>query len=433
MLQNGYTIKSIKGKQIRIVEYIAEGGQGEVYKVDYNGELKALKWYKKSKEGLGDNPQAFYGNLKSNINKGAPSKEFLWPIDMTGWIDGTFGYVMDLRPKGYFEMSDFMLTLVRFKSFKVAIDAALHIVSAYRILHNNGYSYQDLNDGNFFINPDNGNVLICDNDNVAPEGTDTGILGKPRYMAPEIVLRKSMPNSLSDRFSMSVIIFILLCLTHPLEGKRSLIEAMPPEIQEKLYGSEAMFILDPTDDGNRPHPLIHKNMKIIWPELPDYVKKFFVDAFSQKALKEPNSRPKELDWIKCLVRFRSEIVQCKCGNEVFTQGGKGRNCEKCNSPLNIPFRLEFSDYSMPGVSGSRIYRCQVGTCNADDALKPIGAVIANKNNPNLVAIANMSDKSWNALTPSGNAKRVAPKEYVPLKDGITFTANNANITIKENK
>ena len=30
-----------------------------------------------------------------------------------------------------------------------------------------GYSYQDLNDGNFFINPQSGDVLICDNDNVA--------------------------------------------------------------------------------------------------------------------------------------------------------------------------------------------------------------------------------------------------------------------------
>ena len=45
MLQNGYTIKSIKGKQIRIVEYIAEGGQGEVYKVDYNGKTGSVRFW----------------------------------------------------------------------------------------------------------------------------------------------------------------------------------------------------------------------------------------------------------------------------------------------------------------------------------------------------------------------------------------------------
>ena len=340
---------------------------------------------------------------------------------------------MDLRPEGYYEVSEYMLTHVRFKSFKVAIDAALHIVSAYRNLHNIGYSYQDLNDGNFFINPENGKVLICDNDNVAPEGTDTGVLGKPRYMAPEIVLRKSMPNSLSDRFSMSVIIFLLLCLTHPLEGRRSLAEVMPPELQEKLYGSQALFIMDPDDDSNRPHPLIHKNMAAFWPELPDYMRELFIEAFSQKSLHEPKNRPKELDWIKCLVRFRSEIVKCKCGNEVFTQGGKTRNCERCKNPLNIPFILEFNDYSMPGIVGSRVYRCQVGTCNADKALNPIGAIIANKNNPELLALGNLSDKSWNAVTPSGKAKRVAPKELVPIKDGISITVHDMTINIKENK
>lgn len=38
------------------------------------------------------------------------------------------------------------------------------------MLHRHGYSYQDLNDGNFFINPESGDVLICDNDNVMPQG-----------------------------------------------------------------------------------------------------------------------------------------------------------------------------------------------------------------------------------------------------------------------
>jgi DNA-binding helix-hairpin-helix protein with protein kinase domain len=40
------------------------------------------------------------------------------------------------------------------------VNAALNITAGFRALHNKGYSYQDLNDGNFFINPQNGNVLI---------------------------------------------------------------------------------------------------------------------------------------------------------------------------------------------------------------------------------------------------------------------------------
>mgnify|MGYP000901015762 FL=1 len=40
------SIQTIKGDNIIILDYIAEGGQGEVYKVDYKGQKYALKWYK---------------------------------------------------------------------------------------------------------------------------------------------------------------------------------------------------------------------------------------------------------------------------------------------------------------------------------------------------------------------------------------------------
>lgn len=429
-LSAGYRIKTLLGKDVIIEKWLAEGGQGDVYVVKYNGEQKALKWYKP--KGMGKKPKAFYENLKSNAMRGAPSPEFLWPLDVTEWVDGVFGYVMDLRPEGYYEVCDYMLTNVRFASYKTVIDAALHIVSAYRILHNMGYSYQDLNDGNFFINPQNGKVLICDNDNVAPNGTETGIVGKPRYMAPEIVMGKKMPDNLSDRFSMSVILFILFCMTHPLEGKRSLVPSLSPEIQEKLYGSEALFIMDPNDKSNAPDPKIHKNMKVVWPCLPEYMREIFLKAFDQKAMTNPNARPKELDWINCLVRFRSEIVQCQCGNEIFTEDGAACACESCRRKANIPFRLVFSEYAIPGIAGSRIYRCQLGTCNANDALNPVGQVLTNKNDPSLLGIKNMSDKSWNATTPSGKAKRVMPGDVIPLKAGITFTINEETIKIESN-
>ena len=289
VLENGFRIKTLFGGNVKVTKYLAEGGQGSVYVVDYNGEKKALKWYKKS--ALGKSPAAFYDNIKQNVMRGSPSPEFLWPLDITEWVDGTFGYIMDLRPEGYYEVTEFMLRHVKFKSFRTVIDAALHIVSAYRILHNEGYSYLDLNDGNFFINPQNGQVLICDNDNVAPEGTDTGIIGKPRYMAPEIVLGKNKPNSLSDRFSMSVILYILFCLNHPLEGKRYLVPGLTAAHQEKLYGSEALFMMDPDDNSNGPHPVIHKNSITMWRCLPEYMRKIFISAFNQKSLLRPAARP----------------------------------------------------------------------------------------------------------------------------------------------
>lgn len=429
-LNEGFQIQTLFGNQVTVQSFIAEGGQGKVYLVDYCGQKKALKWYKKG--SLGENPTAFYENIKQNAMRGTPSPEFLWPLDITEWEDGTFGYIMDLRPEGYYEVTEFMLCHQRFKSYKTIIDAALSIVSAFRILHNAGYSYQDLNDGNFFINPQNGKVLICDNDNVAPDRIETGIIGKPRYMAPEIVLGKTKPNSLSDRFSMSLILYILFCLNHPLEGKRYLVSALTPSLQEKLYGSEPLFMMDEDDDSNGPDSVIHKNSIMVWKCLPQYMKEIFQTAFSQKAFNKPSARPREIDWLNALTRFRSEILSCSCGNEIFTQNGRVNKCEQCGKMMNVPFKLVLSSYSIPAVRDSRIFRCQLGVCDEKAALEPVAHVICKKNSPNTLGIKNKSGKYWNAVTSKGVDRRVAPDEVIPLKDGITFTVADETISIKSN-
>ena len=78
---------------------------------------------------------------------------------------------MELRPPEYKDFSLFLLAKVHFANIEALINTALCITNGFRELHNRGYSYQDLNDGNFFVNPKTGDVLICDNDNVAPYGT----------------------------------------------------------------------------------------------------------------------------------------------------------------------------------------------------------------------------------------------------------------------
>ena len=429
-LENGFQVKPLFGGTVTVEKFLGEGGQGCVYMADFNGEKKALKWYKKS--SMGASPDAFYENIKQNVMRGAPSAEFLWPLDITEWADGTFGYIMDLRPDGYYEVTDYMLCHVRFQSYRAIIDAAMSIVSAFRILHNKGYSYQDLNDGNFFIHPQTGRVLICDNDNVAPDGVETGIIGKPRYMAPEIVLKKNKPDSLSDRFSMSVILYILFCLNHPLEGERYLVPGLTPALQEKLYGSEPLFMWDPDNDSNRPHPVIHQNSITVWEYLPDYVKNIFLSAFSQKALQKPSARPSEIEWLNVLTRFRSEIVRCECGNEIFTQQGEPCDCEVCGRKADIPFRLELSQYSIPAIKDSRIYRCQLGVCDETDALTPVAQVVAKKDSGAL-GIRNKSKKRWDAITTKGTSRKVAPEEVIPLKDGIVFDTGEESITIRANE
>lgn len=426
-LKEGQQIKTIDGEDIEIIEFLAKGGQGEVYKVLFRGEHKALKWY----TCVFQNIKEFRNNLKANVNAQSPAKEFLWPLAVTKKCYGSFGYVMDLIPDGYYEVDQFRMANVKFSSFKAAVEACIQINSAFRTLHLNGYAYQDLSGGNFVIDPVKGNVLICDNDNVAPDGVSTGILGTPGFMAPEVVAGKSMPNKRSDQFSMAVLFFILLCANHPLEGKRwNDITLLSPEDSMRLYGTDPLFIYDPEDSSNAPVPGVHNNVLMRWSFLPEYMRDIFIKAFSRQAMENPSRRVNEIDWLQALCRFRSDIVKCKnpeCGGEVFLNNAASTQCDCCGTVYNVSNKIMLPMYEIPVVPKARIYQCQLGTCSLEEALRPVAVMVSKEGKP---GIKNKSGMIWAATTPGGKRKKVEPDDVIPIKPGITFKVGDKNLEIK---
>lgn len=248
------------GSKAKVIKELGRGGQGIVYLVELAGQKMALKWY------LNPPRKEFYKNLQENINGGAPSDAFLWPEYLTEKQKKSYGYVMKLRPQGYYEFGHYLLARVQFKSFEAITNAAMKICEGFMRLHLKGFSYQDLNDGNFFIHPETGDVLICDNDNVFPQGDISGIMGKARYMAPEIVTGKEMPNKYSDRFSLAVVLFMLFFGNHPLEGSSVLAcPCMTEKNERRFYGENPIFIYDPLKSENRPVRGVHNNVIRRWP------------------------------------------------------------------------------------------------------------------------------------------------------------------------
>ena len=218
-------------------------------------------------------------------------------------------------------------------------------------------------------------------------------------------------------------------MNHPLEGKKSLIPCLTPTEAEKLYGSEALFICDPQNNANAPVKNIHANVIARWGFMPDYIKDAFLKAFSQQAIKEPNRRLRELDWLKVLVRFRSDIVKCGCGNEVFIKDASTTKCDGCGKPMVISHVIKLPDYAITAAKGSRIYRCQLGVCNADEALNPVALVVAKDNDPSVLGLKNMTTNILSAKTPSGNMRQVQPQEVVPFKAGIVIEAYGNKIEL----
>lgn len=138
--------------QATVKQELGRGGQGIVYLVELFGKQMALKWY------LNAPDQKFYKNLEENAKKGAPSDAFLWPEYVTKKEKGSYGYIMPLRPKGYYEFGNFLLAKTQFKSFDAMLNAAMKICDGFEKLHLSGFSYQDLNDGNFFRHSRKGSI-----------------------------------------------------------------------------------------------------------------------------------------------------------------------------------------------------------------------------------------------------------------------------------
>ena len=408
-LSKGTKITLSNGGYVTIKKELGRGGQGIVYLVDYNGKDVALKWY------LNAPDSCFYTNLNNNILNGAPSDAFLWPKALAERQQGSFGYLMDLRPGNYFEFGNFLMAKVKFASFDAMLNAAMKICNGFMMLHRFGYSYQDLNDGNFFIDPKTGDVLICDNDNVMPQGEKSGIMGKARYMAPEVVAG-GIPDKYSDRYSLSVILFMLFYVNHPLEGAKVVAcPCMTETYEKKFYGSEAVFIYNPNDKSNLPVRGIHQNVIRRWPVLPAILRNTFTREFSEEMFRDPQKRMIEQNWEKLIATLRDSLVMCPhCHEETFIEEGKSM-CMNCGKDVEVPLLLKIGNRNVFLTGGTKLY---IDHDNNADVL------VLKDAKAGLLLLKNLSsDTTWTAETPSGKLKTVAPGECVPVKEGIKVSFN----------
>lgn len=441
----GQTIPMEYGGELKVISTLGRGGQGIVYLVEYNNLKYALKWYDMDKMR---DPQAFRKNLEVNIKDGPPSDKFLWPKYLTKMgVNDSFGYLMTLRPPEYDSFVDILnmyklevdpatgkahRVTVQFKNLNALVTAAINIVNAFRQLHRAGKSYQDLNDGGFFINVSNGDVLVCDCDNIAPDGYNFGIGGKPGYMAPEIVRGVCRPDVQTDKYSLAVVLFKLLFRGDPLEGEKVVKTVCLTETAElKHYGKEAVFVFDPNNDTNRPVKGIHDNVIKFWGIYPNYIRQAFTFTFTT-GISQANKRIIENEWQKLFIRLRSEILPCYCGRTTFSSAyDEGENntliCRRCGRKYAT---LKFSnrDYRTPIFVGRKIYMCEA-VPGSDDFSTVVGEIVENKIQKGVLGIKNMSDKIWHVRMPDGSSHEVAPGKGFPLWSGVSADMGGVKIEL----
>lgn len=406
------------GGEAEITQVLGQGGQGTVYRASYRGRDHALKMYFPNK--LRD-PAMFRENLQRLCEEGSRSPVFLMPKMLTEQTSDGFGYLMELIPPGYVPFTDILNARVKFSGLYSVVNAAVRITAAFRELHNSGRSYQDLNDGGFFIRPTDGDVLICDCDNIAPYGEHLGIAGKPGYMAPEIVRGEKAPDKLTDRWSLAVVLFRLLLRGDPLEGRKVLNSVcLTEDAERRHYGFEPIFVYDPDNDSNRPVRGVHNNIIKFWRIMPDYIREAFTRSFTVGSA-QPEKRLIEKQWLDLLIRMRNDICACTCGAQGFISGSEhdseGRVICPCGEHYQPPLALHLGRQRILLFDGARLY---------DDSVSVIGEVVRNKINPSLWGLKNLSSDNWQCTLPNGQEKQVVPGSAAPIFTGTKIVIGEVN-------
>ncbi len=408
------------GRTCEIEDFLGSGGQGEVYKARLGGQEVALKWYFPQTA-----TQEQRSALEDLLQHGSPTDRFLWPFGLASArnIKG-FGYFMTLREPRFKSLFDLMTRRIE-PSFRVLVTAGMELSHSFLQLHAKGLCYRDISFGNVFFDPQNGQILICDNDNVAVDGqADALILGTPRFMAPEIVRGESAPDSHTDLFSLSVLLFYLLFGHHPLEGKKEAqIKCFDLPAMNKLYGSEPLFIFDPADNSNAPQPGLHDNALIFWPIYPQFLRELFIRAFTE-GLHTPSRRVRESEWRQALSRLRDSLIYCPhCGAENFYDrdtlqaNGQLNPCWHCAKIPTAPPRIRIERHVIMLNHDTRLYPHHLDPQRSYDFSQAQAEINRHPQNPNIWGLKNIGTEKWVATVSDGSTKDIEPGRSVTLADG----------------
>ena len=390
------------GHACHVERFVGEGGQGAVYAVSVprlGAGRYALKWYHPGKADRGQ-----WERLIDLIERDPPHPRFLWPLDLVTGPDAGFGYLMPFRDESYVGLADLVTGHVDADLRQLAT-LGMELAESFLYLHNAGLCYCDISFGNVFFRPGTGSVLICDNDNVTINETSaSSVSGTPYFMAPEIVRGEAAPSTATDLYSLSVLLFYLFFVHHPLEGRREREFQSWDEAQIEMFGSKPVFIFDPKDTSNAAVPGEHDNALVCWPLYPHYLRDLFTAAFTHGLSDPRNGRVRESVWRATMVRLRDGLVYCStCGKFNCADPSEPPPvCWSCSTPVTLPMVLNVGGCTVMLNHDARIYSHHLRTDY--DFSAPIAEVTPHPERAEVWGLRNLSGFVWTVTSADGTTR-----------------------------
>ncbi len=436
IIKKGEILTDANRKQYIIGERLGTGGQAQVRRVRLSstGEEFACKIYKEDPTGIQKNIEQLINLGPLKDKDGNVLTEVVSPkILVTQDGKEGFGYIMDLVDlDDYATIPQAWSNPAKCPSAKAMCRIIQNLARVFEAIHRSyGMCYKDINEGNIYFNPKTGDIKVIDNDNIGIKDTKS-ILGTPGYRAPEVVLG-DLPDNCSDRFSLAVFAYRLLCGGYPFDGPftdhycESHGQGIDTGAERVVYGSEAVFTWHPTDKRNSialRSDVRSKGQTQYWMNLPKEIKELFISTFVTHLAKDKREgRPDNEDWIETFRRIEQTLIKCPhCGAVTFSDSGR---CFECEGDLgtDVAYRHHALFNILRAGEASLKLKVQPGDVYTVGKLMKgmpddrIFRILYNKKY-DMIGISNLSTLTWTAIYGDGKRQKVVPGKTVQLKKAM---------------
>lgn len=328
------TVWDKQGTAYELTGKVGEGGQGIVCKTQIANVLVKVSLYAKSDART----LAWYKHLQWIIRQPLDGLQIARPRALI--VKPRLGYVMELMDgleplqvlieKSHSSLLDgtglagFLETGGLRRRLMILSNTARLLAQ----LHGRALAYGDLSHSNIFVSQtiDRGEVWLIDCDNIdvlSREGART--VYTKYYGAPEIVLRTSGINSLTDSWSFAVIAFQLLTLLHPFLG--DMVNEGDQDLENAALEGRLPWVDHPDDRRNEVTRGLPREFVMT-----DCIRQLFDRCFREGVV-DPEFRPSMAEWAEAFEAALAITVSCNdgegCRNTFFSN--RDRLCPFCGS------------------------------------------------------------------------------------------------------